>query len=148
MCNSKYLRHIHRVDTTLQLQSTAGVTYTDQQGTCIFGDIEGVWFDPDAISNVLSFGKISKMFPTSYDQLRDTFVVEFPMGPIEFSHQYNDIYAFIPKGDELPMGLQDSLEPALQQLMEALSIAPVMTEPEDPVQLVEMVQENKMGFTD
>ena len=72
--------------------------------------------------------------------------MQFPKRPIEFSHQYDDIYAFIPEGDKLPTGLQAFLEPALQQLMEA--ITPVMTEPEDPVQLVETVRENKMGFTD
>ena len=35
-----------------------------------------VWFDPQAMTNVLSFGDIAKQYPTQYIQESDTFQVQ------------------------------------------------------------------------
>ena len=52
---------MHQVNTMLSLASNEGVTMTNfKAGLPGYGI---VWFDPQAMTNVLSFGNIAKLYP-------------------------------------------------------------------------------------
>ena len=62
-----------QVDTMLSLMN-AGVMMTNLKA-----ELPGygtVWFDPQAMTNVLSFGNIAKQYPIQYLQQLDTFQVQ------------------------------------------------------------------------
>ena len=68
MCN------VHQADTALPLAMNAGMMMTN-----LNAELPGygtIWFDPQAMTNVLSFGNIAKQYPIRYLQELDTFQVQ------------------------------------------------------------------------
>ena len=55
----------------LSLATNAGVMMTNLKAE--LPDYVTVWFDPQAMTNVLSFGNIAKQYPIQYQQESDTF---------------------------------------------------------------------------
>jgi hypothetical protein len=54
-----------------------------------------VWFDPDALANILSFGLLSDKFRITYDnEVEDAFCVYLPSGMIKFTRQDDGLYRF------------------------------------------------------
>ena len=49
-----------------------------------------VWFDPQAMTNVLSFGKIAKQYPDQYLQESDTFQVQLSNHTNTLGHEQVD----------------------------------------------------------
>ena len=49
-----------------------------------------IWFDPQAITNVLSFGNIAKQYPVQYLQESDTFQVHLSSHINIFGHEQVD----------------------------------------------------------
>ena len=49
-----------------------------------------VWFDPQAMTNVLSFGNISRQYPVQYLQESDTFQVQLSDQINIFGHEKVD----------------------------------------------------------
>ena len=65
---------MHQVSTTLSLAMNAGMMTTN-----LNAELPGygtVWFDPQAMTNVLRFGNIAKQYPVQYLQELDTFQVQ------------------------------------------------------------------------
>ena len=55
------MHNMHQVNTTLSLATNAGMMMTNLKV-----ELPGngtVWFDPQAMTNVLSFGNIAKQYP-------------------------------------------------------------------------------------
>ena len=68
------MSNVHQVNTTLSLAMNAGTMMTNLQA-----ELPGygtVCFDPQAMTNVLSFGNIAKQYPIQYLQELDTFQVQ------------------------------------------------------------------------
>ena len=68
------MHNMHQVNTTLSLTMNAGMMTTKLKA-----ELPGygtVWFDPQAMTNVLSFGNIAKQYPIQYLQESDTFQVQ------------------------------------------------------------------------
>ena len=73
-CNQSFVCNVHQVNTTLSLMTNAGMMKTNLKA-----ELPGygtVWFDPQAMTNVLDFGNIAKQYPIRYLQLSDTFQVQ------------------------------------------------------------------------
>ena len=73
-CNQSFVHNVHLVNTMLSLTTNAEVMMTKLKA-----ELPGygmVWFDPQAMTNVLSFGKIAKQYPDQYLQESDTFQVQ------------------------------------------------------------------------
>ena len=68
------VHNVHQVNTTLSLAMNAGMMMTNLKA-----ELPGysmVWFDPQAMTNVLSFGNTAKQNPIQYLQESDTFQVQ------------------------------------------------------------------------
>ena len=60
-CNRSFMHNVHQVNTTLSLATNAGMMMMNLKA-----ELPGygtVWFDPQAMTNVLSFGNIAKQYP-------------------------------------------------------------------------------------
>ena len=60
-CNQSHMHNVHQVDMTLSLATNARTMMTNLKA-----ELPGygtVWFDPQAMTNVLSFGNIAKQYP-------------------------------------------------------------------------------------
>ena len=68
------MQNVHQVNTTLSLATNAGTMMTNLQAE--LPGYSTVWFDPQAMKNVLSFGNITKQYPIRYLQELDTFQVQ------------------------------------------------------------------------
>ena len=69
-----------------------------------------VWFDPQAMTNVLSFGYIAKQYPIRYLQESDTFQVQLSNQINIFGHeQVENLYDW--KAINLKKNLQTSFAP-------------------------------------
>ena len=65
---------MHQVNTTLALMTNEGMMTTNLKAE--LPSYGTVWFDPQAMINVLSFGNIAKQYPVRYLQELDTFQVQ------------------------------------------------------------------------
>ena len=73
-CNQSFVCNVHQVNTVLSLAMDAGVTMTNLKA-----ELPGygtVWFAPQAMTNVLSFGNIAKQYPIQYIQESDAFQIQ------------------------------------------------------------------------
>ena len=73
-CNQSFVRDVHQVNTALSLATNAGMMTTNLKAE--LPGYSTVWFDPQAMTNVLSFGNIAKQYPIQYLQESDTFQVQ------------------------------------------------------------------------
>ena len=60
-CNQSFVCNMHQVNTTLSLETDVGMMTKSLKTE--FPCYSMVWFDPQAITNVLSFGNIAKQYP-------------------------------------------------------------------------------------
>ena len=60
-CNQSFVCNMHQVNTTLSLETNVGMMTKSLKTE--FPSYSIVWFDPQAITNVLSFGNIAKQYP-------------------------------------------------------------------------------------
>ena len=65
---------MHQVNTTLSLALNAGMMMTNLKAE--LPSYGTVWFDPQAMTNVLSFGNTAKQYPILCLQELDTFPVQ------------------------------------------------------------------------
>ena len=65
---------MHQVNTILSFATNAGMMTTNLKAE--LPSYGTVWFDPQAMTNVLSFGNIAKQYPIQYLQGSDTFQVQ------------------------------------------------------------------------
>ena len=79
---------MRQVNTMLSLATNAGVMMTNLKA-----ELPGcgtVWFDPQAMTKVLSFGNIAKQYPIQYLQESDTFQVQLSNCINSFGHEQVD----------------------------------------------------------
>ena len=75
----------------LSLTTNAGVMATNMKAD--FLGYGTVWFNPQAMTNVLSFGNIAKWYPVLYPQQSDSFQVQFSNWINIFSQEkVNNLY--------------------------------------------------------
>ena len=79
---------MHQVNTTLSLALNAGTMTANLKAE--LPGYGSVWFDPQAMTNVLSFGNIAKQYPIQYLQESDTFQVQFHDHAKSFGHEQCD----------------------------------------------------------
>ena len=82
-CNQ--LHNVNQVTTMLSLATNAGVMMINLKA-----ELPGygtIWFDPQAMTNVLSFGNIAKQYPVQYLQQSDTFQVQLIDQISSFGHE-------------------------------------------------------------
>ena len=79
---------MHQVNTTLSLAMNAAMMTTNL--TVELPGYSMVWFDPQAMTNVLSFGNIAKQYPIRYLQESDTFQVQLHDCISIFGHEQVD----------------------------------------------------------
>ena len=60
-CNQSYVHNAHQVNTMLALTTKGGVMMTSLKGE--LPGYSTVWFDPQAMTNVLNFSNIAKQYP-------------------------------------------------------------------------------------
>ena len=65
---------MHQVNTMLSLATNTGGMMTNLKAK--LPGYGTVWLDPQAMTNVLSFGNITKQYPVQYQQESDTFQVQ------------------------------------------------------------------------
>ena len=87
-CNRSFVHNMHQVDTTLSLAMNAGTMMTNLQAE--LPGYSTVWFDPQAMTNVLSLSNIAKQYPIQYLQESDTFQVQLHNHVNIFSHEQGD----------------------------------------------------------
>lgn len=85
MVNPSFLMNIHDVARTLQLQTNAGMSKTNQQG--YLGN-NLFWLKPDGIANVILLHTLEDHFHVTYDSTRDggSFICHTPAGTVKFLH--------------------------------------------------------------
>ena len=85
------MHNMHQVNTTLSLATYAGTMTTNLKAE--LPSYGMVWFDPQAMTDVLSFGNIAKQYPIQYLQESDTFQVQLHNHINIFGHdQANNLY--------------------------------------------------------
>ena len=60
-CNQSFVHNMHQVNTTLSLSVNTGMMMTNLKAE--LPGYSTVWFDPQAMTNMLSFGNIAKQYP-------------------------------------------------------------------------------------
>ena len=65
------MHNMHQVNSTISLVTNAGMMTTNLKAE--LPSYGTVWFDPQAMMNVLSFGNFAKQYPVRYLQESDTF---------------------------------------------------------------------------
>jgi hypothetical protein len=68
-CNEALLSNIHRTENSMKVVSNGGSLTATMKGTCPrFGD---VWYDPNAIANILSLSAVQEQYRVTYDSEED-----------------------------------------------------------------------------
>ena len=73
-CNQSFVHNVHQVNTTLSLAMNAGMMMTKHKVE--LPSYGMVWFDPQTMTSMLSFGNIAKQYPIRYLQRSDTFQIQ------------------------------------------------------------------------
>ena len=87
-CNQSFVHNVPQVNTTLSLGMNAGMMMTNLKAE--FSGCSTVWFEPQAMTNLLSFGNIAKQYPIQYLQELDTFQVQLHDCINIFGHEQVD----------------------------------------------------------
>jgi hypothetical protein len=92
-CNKSLIVNIRPAE-TLHVQTNAGQFSTSYKADLPWCNME-VWYDPKAITNVLSFAIVQAMFLVKYDnRIKDAIYVETPRGMIEFNQLSKNLYIY------------------------------------------------------
>ena len=88
LCNQSFVCNVHQVNTMLSLVKNAGMMTTNLRA-----ELPGygtVWFNPQAMTNVLGLGNIAKQYLIQYLQESDTFEVQLSNHINIFGHKQVD----------------------------------------------------------
>lgn len=96
-CNEKFVKDIKDAPKHLEVHTNAGSFIAKQIAKLPWHDID-VWFNPNSITNVLSFAVMANKFRITYDnQVGDVFTIHTPKGIIRFHQVSKNLYLYIPK---------------------------------------------------
>ena len=73
-CNQSFVHNMYQVNTTYPFTLNAGMMTTNLKAE--LPSYGTVWFEPQDMTNILSFGNIAKQYPEKYLQGSDTFQVQ------------------------------------------------------------------------
>ena len=95
--NEKMVKDIHQVQEVLQLHTNGGTI--DNNLKAELPNFGKVWYNPQAIANILSFAKMKdRGNRITYDSdLEDAFVIHTKNGIVKFERTPNNLYAMDPK---------------------------------------------------
>ncbi|MGL5934311.1 MAG: hypothetical protein ACRCZI_01660 [Cetobacterium sp.] len=83
-CNERFIKHIKDADKHLEVHTNAGSFTAKQTAKLPWHDIE-VWYNPQSITNVLSYAIMASNFRITYDnQVKDVFNIHTAKGIIPF----------------------------------------------------------------
>jgi hypothetical protein len=101
-CNREFVREVKKMKPVMV--HTNAVPFTVQEKAKLpWCDME-VWFDPNAITNVLSFAILQEKFPILYDNSKaDAFFVKTPRGDLKFKQLSKNLYVHKPRGDGIKL---------------------------------------------
>jgi hypothetical protein len=95
-CNTDLVTNIRKAPRELRVQMNAGIFKANMKANLPWCKME-VWFDPQAITNVLSFTEIQAVFPVMYNnEEADEFVVKTSKFVLKFSQILKNLYAHKP----------------------------------------------------
>jgi hypothetical protein len=95
-CNKEFVRDVRKAH-PLVVHTNAGTFTVQEKATLPWYDMD-VWFDPHAITKVLSFAIVQEKFPVSYDNSKeDAFIIKTPRGNLVFKPLSKNLYVHKPK---------------------------------------------------
>jgi hypothetical protein len=95
-CNKEFVRDIRQA-TPLVVHTNAGTFTVKEKAKLPWCDMD-VWYDPTAITNVLSFAIMQEKFQIVYDNSKaDAFIVKTPSGDLQFKPLSKNLYVFKPR---------------------------------------------------
>jgi hypothetical protein len=98
-CNKEFVRDIRKA-TPLVVHTNAGTFTVREKAKLPWCDMD-VWYDPTAITNVLSFAIMQEKFPHIYDNSKaDAFIVKTPSGDLQFKPLSKNLYVYKPRNGE------------------------------------------------
>ena len=89
-CNPHLLKNIRRTPEGMRIHCNAGSRLTN-----LIGDLPGygtVWYDPNAIANILSLWRVRDRYHISYDSSLRKFVVTKPSGKVFMFQEYGGLH--------------------------------------------------------
>ena len=93
-CKRELLQDVHETNVPLRIATNAGETVVNQRGT--LPGYGSVWFDPNAMTNVFSFGNMTDRHDIEYSHEERSFRVKTPMYTYKFSRSGDDnIYKLV-----------------------------------------------------
>ena len=95
-CNPNYVINIRESkDDELELETNGGLFTTKTMAT-LPGFSKDIWFDEQAITNILAFHEVTDQYHITYDSTKeDAFIVQADP-PIKFTRAPNGLYYYIP----------------------------------------------------
>lgn len=102
-CNPNMVKNIKKAEKSLPIHTNAGIFEAEYTAELPWTDMK-VWFDPNAVANVLSMGMLQEKYQVRYDNSKeDTFFVETPKGVIPFRPLTKYLYVYKPNVPEMNM---------------------------------------------
>jgi hypothetical protein len=101
-CNREFVREVKKMKPVM-VHTNAGPFTVQEKAKLAWCDME-VWFDPNAITNVLSFAILQEKFPIIYDNSKaNAFIVKTPKGDLEFKPLSKNLYVHKPRSDGIKL---------------------------------------------
>jgi hypothetical protein len=98
-CNKEFVRDILKA-TLLVVHTNAGKFTVTEKAKLPWCNMD-VWYDPNAITNVLSFAILQEKFLIIYNNLKvDAFIVKTSRGDLQFKLLSKNLYVFKPRNGE------------------------------------------------
>ena len=130
-CNSAYVKNICKAKSPLQLATNGGLLTVNH---CTdLPDYGEVWFSDKSMTNIFSMAEVSDKVPITFNnEVKDAYIVKFPVKAVKFKRTTNNLYVFNPKGAS-----NGNIKSAGVYVQTAAGI-----------QMLSSVEENKRFYTD
>jgi hypothetical protein len=99
-CNENYVTNVRPSETTLDMLTNGGPMTTDQ--ICDVPDLSTRWYNPDALTNIISLADLDSKCCVTYDSKKDKVLhVHLPDKIVRFPELKNGLYALDPHKDNI-----------------------------------------------
>ena len=94
MCNEELIAGVKKSEDAIGMKTNMGTRLIDKKGT-VPGLDNKIWFDPKSVSNIWSFHKMAKKYPTYYDSTKeDAFHIHTNKGIVKFKASDEGLYYY------------------------------------------------------
>ena len=96
-CNPELVKNIRTVTEILELRTNAGTILSTQK--CTVPGFGEAWFNPKAVTNILSFAEVSDKFRITYDNVKDVDIFKVfidKKNHLNFKRSLNKLYFYKP----------------------------------------------------